>query len=177
MCAFERSEKGMDFIMKDLIKKWWFWVITEIVILMISSTIIICMGYSIVKGEVENLAKEIQGIYSEATLYSSSGMNSLTLELLNYDNERDSKKQEEIINIIKAKKSNGELKEFNKLITLSYITSNGKTNQLLMKTIINLDEFTVESQEAYIVYKEYEELFDKYNEAMSSYTKLFNSIY
>lgn len=163
--------------MKDLIKKWWLWLIVAIIIFIISLTIIVCVGYSTIKGEVENLAKEIQEIYSDATLYSSAGRNSLTLELLNFDNERDSKKQEEINNIIKTKKNNGELNEFNKLITLSYMNSNGKSNQLLMRTIVNLDEFTIESQESYILFKEYEELFDKYNDAMNSYTKLFNSIY
>lgn len=162
--------------MKDLVKKWWFWVIILIIILIIGFVTVICMGFNILRGEVGDLAIEIQNIYQDATLYSSTGRNSLILELLNYDNEEDSIKREKIINIIKSKKNNGGLSEFNKLITLSFVDSNGKSNQLLIKTIINLDEFTIESQESYILYKEYEDLFDKYNNAMNSYTSLFNSI-
>jgi len=163
--------------MKDLIKKWWFWVIILITILIIGFVTVICMGFNILRGEVGNLAIEIQDIYQDATLYSSAGRNTLILELLNYNNEEDSIKHEKIISIIKSAKNNGKLSEFSKLITLSLIDSNGKSNQLLIKTVINLDEFTIESQESYILYKEYEDLFNKYNNAMDAYTSLFNSIY
>lgn len=163
--------------MKELIKKWWFWIIILIIIITISFTGIMCMAFNVIKGEVADLAKEIQNIYPDATLYSSAGRNTLVLELLNYDNERDATKQEEIINIIKSKKGNGELEEFTKIITLTFINSGGKSNALLSKTKINLKEFTIESQESYILYKEYEELFNKYSNAMEGYTNLFNSIY
>lgn len=162
--------------MKDLIKKWWFWVILLAIVIVIGFTVIVIIGFNIVKGDFGELAIEIQEIYEDATIYSSAGNNTLVLELNNWDNEYNNKLSQ-IINIVKTKVNNNELQAYTKFITLSYIKSSEKENVLFVKTTYNLPDFTEENTKDYIDFEEYQNLYKTLNKTMNGYTNLFNSTY
>ncbi len=164
--------------MKEIIKKWWFWLILLGIIIVIGFTIIMMMAFNMIKGEVGDLAIQIQNIYEDATIYASAGNNTLILELDNWNNNY-SDELSRMIEIVKNKINNNELKSYSKFVTLAFIENNGKENALLVKTTYNIPEFTKNEEESkpYILFDEYQKLFDTYDKAMEGYTGLFNSIY
>lgn len=164
--------------MKDLVKKWWFWLIILAIVIVLSLTTIILMGYGLIKGETGDLAIEIQGIYEDATVYSSAGGNTLVVELRNWDNQH-SEELSKIINTVKTRLNNNQLSSYNKLVTLTYLESNNKEEVLFMKTTYNIPDFVKDeaNTKTYIAYEEYENLFGTLNNTMNGYTSLFNSIY
>lgn len=157
--------------MKELIKKWWFWLIILIIVLVVGFVIIMGMAFNTIKGEAFELAQDVQKIYPSATVYSSVGGNTIIMEFPNWNNDNNEGILSEIHDCIQTRQNNGELQGFKKLITLSNI------DNLFIKTIVNLENFTSEQQESYILFEEYLDLFDKYEDTMEVYKDLFNSIY
>lgn len=164
--------------MKELIKKWWFWVIILAIVIVFGFITIVLMGYGVIKGEIGDLAIEIQNIYKDATIYSSVGSNTLVVELRNWDNQH-SEELGKIINTIKTRINNNQLSSYNKFVTLTYLESNNKEEVLFMKTTYNIPDFVKDevNTKTYIAYEEYESLFGTLNKTMNGYTNLFNSIY
>lgn len=163
---------------KNFYKKWWFWVIILIIIIIISFTVMMMKAFDTVKGEAGDLAIEIQNIYDDATVYTSAGSNSLVIELKNWNTEYTNQLSQ-IINAVKTRINNGELQSYTKLITLTYLESNNKEEALFTKMVYNIPEFTQDEEETkeYIIFEEYENLFNTLSQTMDGYTGLFNSIY
>lgn len=163
---------------KTFYKKWWFWVIILLIVAVIGFTIVMTIAFNIVKGEVGDLAIEIQEIYDDATVYSSAGSNNIVIELKNWSNEYTTQLNQ-IINAVKTRINNGELQNYTKLITLAYIESNNKQDALFVKNEYSIPEFIQNEEETreYIIFEEYENLYDTLNQTMEGYTGLFNSIY
>ena len=146
------------------------------IVIVIGFTIIMIMAFNMIKGEVGDLAIQIQDIYEDATIYSSAGNNTLVLELDNWKNEY-SDKLPKIIEVVKNKINNNELQLYSKFVTLTFIESGGKGNVLFVKTIYNLPDFTNEVTNEYIDFEEYQSLNDTLNKTMSGYTNLYNSLF
>jgi len=154
--------------MKDLIKKWWFWIIVLLIVVVIAFVIIMGMAFNSIQDEVWELASEIQDVYSDATVYASGGKNTLVLELDNWSDEYSSELSQ-IIEIVKRKTQNNELQQYSKFVTLTYLESNNKKNSLFLKTTHKIPEWIEEDKANYILFEEYQDMFDRY-------TDLFNSI-
>ena len=163
---------------KNFYKKWWFWVIILAIIIIVCFTTIIILGFSIVLDEVGKLAIDIQSIYEDATVYSSAGENTLVIELRNWSND-NAEELNQIIDTVKSRINNGQLQSYAKLITLAYLESNDTPEVLFIKNEYIIPEFTqIENDsKTYILYSEYQDLYNTLNETMNSYTGLFNSIY
>ena len=162
---------------KKFYKKWWFWVIIAIIII-VCFTSIVMLGFSIILDEVGKLGRDIKEISEDATVYSSAGEDTLIIELRNWSND-NTEKMNQIITVVKNRISNGELQSYSKLITLAYLESNDTSEVLFIKNEYNIPEFTQieDDSKTYILYTEYQELFNTLNQTMDGYTSLFNSIY
>lgn len=155
-------------------KKWWFWLMILAMVLIISGTLIIMKGFSIVLDEIGTLAIDIQNIYEDATVYTSAGDNTIIIELRNWDNDY-SDKLNDIIDIVKAKIDKGELSQYSKLITLAYLTGS-ETEDLLIKHTHSIPDFTeAEETKQYIAFSEYQELYNNYEDSMKLLNSIFNN--
>lgn len=154
-------------------KKWWFWLIILAIVIIISGTFIIMKGFSIVLDEVSSLAIDVQNIYEDATIYTSAGDNTIVIELRNWDNDYV-ETLNKIIEAVKNKINNGELQQYSKLMTLTYLTSN-ETEDLFIRDIYNIPDFTkAEETKQFIAFSEYQELYNNYEDSMQLLDSIFN---
>lgn len=123
---------------------------------------------------IDELEKEMKEIYSDLTVYSSANKEILFLELNNWNNSY-SEKLSKIINILKSKLNEEDFKSYKKFTTITHITNNDKENYLLLENTYNIPEFTEDTKKQYIVFEEYEDLYNTLNETMEGYTGLYNS--
>lgn len=154
-------------------KKWWFWLIILAIVIIISGTFIIMKGFSIVLDEVSSLAIDVQNIYEDATIYTSAGDNTIVIELRNWDNDYV-ETLNKIIEAVKNKINNGELQQYSKLMTLTYLTSN-ETEDLFIRDVYNIPDFTkAEETKQFIAFSEYQELYNNYEDSMQLLDSIFN---
>lgn len=76
--------------MKDLIKKWWFWLIALIIIIAIGTTSIILIGFNMINPDknLTKLSRELQDYHKETTVYQSAGKNTIVIDC-DFDNEEE----------------------------------------------------------------------------------------
>lgn len=161
---------------KAIFQKWWFCLLIVVILLIISiSSTIIILGNK-KNNEIDNISKEIKNIYGEATLYTSYYEKAIYIELNNYDTNQNSQQLTNILTTIKEKIKNSEFSQYDKLITLAFINSSNKEEGLIIRTVYNLPDLKIEEAKEYIDFDEYSNLFEKYNNAMDGYTRLYNSI-
>ena len=154
-------------------KKWWFWLIILAIVIIISGTFIIMKGFSIVLDEVSSLAIDVQNIYEDATIYTSAGDNTIVIELRNWDNDYV-ETLNKIIEAVKNKINNGELQQYSKLMTLTYLTSN-ETEDLFIRDVYNIPDYTkAEETKQFIAFSEYQELYNNYEDSMQLLDSIFN---
>lgn len=126
--------------------------------------------------EIEDLSEQLKEVYSDLTVYSSANKEILFIELNNWSNSY-SGKLSEIIDIIKIKMKEEEFESYKKLTTITHLESNGKENALLLEYTYNLPEFTQDSKREYIIFEEYQNLYNTLNKTMEGYTGLYNSYF
>lgn len=162
----------------SILKKWWLWLIVLAIVIIIAFTTIMIKAFSIVKDEIGSLAIDVQSIYEDATIYTSAGENTIIIELRNWSNDY-AEELNQIINIVKSKISNGELQQYSKLVTLTYLKSNDIEEVLFIRDTYNLPQFTKDEQETkrYIAFEEYEDLLNTFDDTVEGYGDLFNNIY
>ena len=163
---------------KNFYKKWWFWGIILTIIIIVCFTSIVLLGFSVISDEVTKLGLDIKEISEDAIVYSSSEEDTLIIELRNWSND-NAEEMNKIIAVVKNRISNGELQSYSKLVTLAYLESNDTPEVLFIKNEYNIPEFTQieDDSKTYILYTEYQELFNTLNQTMDGYTGLFNSVY
>lgn len=90
--------------MKDLIKKWWLWLILLISIVVIGVILIILIGFNMINPDknLANLSKELQEYYEDTTVYQSAGKNTIIIEC-NFDNKEEATEKTEKIGEIIGK--------------------------------------------------------------------------
>ncbi len=90
--------------MKDLIKKWWFWIILLILIISIGVISIILIGFNMINPDknLSNLSKELQEYYEDITVYQSAGKNTIVIDC-NFENKEESTEKTERIGEIIGK--------------------------------------------------------------------------
>lgn len=161
---------------KSIFQRWWFYLLIVVILLIISiGPIMIILGDD-KNDEIDNISKEIKEIYTEATLYTSYNGKTLYIELNNYDTNKNGQQLTDILKTIKEKIKNSEFSQYDKLITIAFINSNNKDGNLIIKTVYKLPDLKIEESKNYIDFDEYSDLYDKYNDAMDGYTRLYNSI-
>lgn len=160
---------------KKVYQKWWFWVLIVIVIIVIGCVSILGKAFDLLR--TTELERDVKKIYKDAILYSSITSDTLFLELHNFETANNIPQLTEINELIKTKIKNGELIGYKKLITMSYINSNGNNEVLISRTEDDLNSFELKSELRYIDFKEYNNVCDKLNQVMDSYTGLFENIF
>lgn len=144
-------------------KKWWFWLIILAIVLIISFTLIMWKAFSTAFDEISVLAIDVQNVYEDATVYTSAGDNTIIIELRNWSNDY-TEELKKIVDIVKTKIGNGELQQYSKLITLTYLESNNIEEVLFVKDVYNIPEFTqAEETKQYIIFDEYENLINSFS--------------
>lgn len=159
-----------------LYQKWWFWVCIIFVILIIGIVLSIILIVKDNTKNIDNISSQIQNIYKNSALYSSID-NTLILELKHFDTEKNAIEYRNIISLIKNN-LNKELKNYKKLIILSYIDDeeNNQSQYMLLTTVYSLPDFMEKENINYIDFNNYMNLYNAYNETMNNYTDLFISI-
>ena len=151
----------------SLFKKWWFWVcITSVVIVGFFSWVTVMAINKVNSNVISNINMQIQGVYKDATLYSSDA-NMLVLVLRHYDSS-DKTMFKDIIDIIKNNLDTT-LKEYDKLTILQYLSNDKEDENLLVSSMHSLPDFEELERLEYVDYNIYEN-------TMNNYTDLFNSI-
>lgn len=139
-------------------KKWWFWLMILAMVLIISGTLIIMKGFSIVLDEIGTLAIDIQNIYEDATVYTSAGDNTIIIELRNW-NDDYSDELEKIAQTVKSKINRGELSSYSKLVMITYIEVDNIEEALFVRSEYDIPEFEmIQESQQYIAFDEYENL-------------------
>lgn len=159
-----------------LYQKWWFWVCIIFVVLIIGIVLSIILIVKDNTKNIDNISSQIQNIYKNSALYSSID-STLILELKHFDTEKNAIEYRNIISLIKNN-LNKELKNYKKLIILSYIDDeeNNQSQYMLLTTVYSLPDFMEKENINYIDFNNYMNLYNAYNETMNSYTDLFMSI-
>lgn len=153
---------------KKLYQKWWFWVCIVLIVLIISFTAIMMVGFFVATSGISGVAKQIQNISENTTLYSSAGNNTLILQIDHFDKLKDGDLKE-MINIIKDN-SNTTFENYSKFIILNYIDVESQEAPMLLIKEYSMPDFIETKELTYIDYNIYEN-------TMNGYTNLFNSKY
>jgi ribosomal protein S17 len=129
-----------------LCKKWWFWVCIVLLALIVSFVFIMMVGFKIATSNINKVAKIIQNIDSETTVYSSAGNNTVVVEIPNYKNETKKEKKEDILNSIKTlAKKGGELETYSKFILITKTGTDNNPEYFYSTAIYNLPDMTENS--------------------------------
>ena len=158
---------------KKVYQKWWFWVCIILVICSISSVVIV----SLIKVRSKNnifidIQKQVNNINEHYSIYMTDDKLVLLGENLNKDNQTG---LQEIIKIIKEN-IDTTFKNYTTLICIDFMESSGKENELVLKQVYNLPDFTQKENYSYINFDSYDELYNTYEDTMDKYTNLFMSI-
>lgn len=119
--------------MKELIKKWWFWLISLGIIISIGITIIMVIALKMTTEGIHKVAYAIQSIDEGATVYSSAGNNTIIIELTSDASDVRQQVENEIKNF---SEKDGELQHYSNLII--YIPFNYNTTSYLVKNVYKL---------------------------------------
>ena len=124
--------------MKDLVKKWWFWVIMLAIAIVLGITIIMLIALNLATKGIHEVAREVQLIDSEATVYTSAGGNNIIIDIPNYSDDTKKNKKDEIKALLKEYASkNGILSNYSKAILLERInSSDNNIKDYILSTIV-----------------------------------------
>lgn len=106
---------------------------------------------------IDSLKLEINKIFEYAHLYLSNG-DTILLYVENYENDRDTEKLSQIMDLLKSSIEKGKFNKFKKLEVITYLSE----NELMIKDIYNLPEFDKEYHKSYVDFEKYTELYNDY---------------
>lgn len=156
-----------------LYQKWWFWLCIVLIVCVVGSITIICLTqFNDKNSNLIDIQKQINSISEHYSLYIKNDKLILLGENLNKDNQT---KLQEIVKVLKEN-INTTFKNYTSLICIDFMESSGKENELVMKQVYSLPDFTQEESYTYINFDSYKELYNTYEDTMSKYTDLFMSI-
>lgn len=146
--------------MKDIVKKWWFWVVLLAITIVVGITIIMVTALIITTTGIHKVARSVQEIDNEATVYTSAGGNTLIVELPNYTDDTKKHKVEAIETVLKAyADENGILHNYSKAIICEKINSNEDNieNYFISTKVYSLPTMTqdMDAGDVYIDFIEY----------------------
>lgn len=153
---------------KKLYQKWWFWICIVLVVLIISFTIIMVIGFNTAISGISGVAKQIQDVSDNTTLYSSAGDNILILQINYFDKLKDGDLKK-IFDIIKSN-IDTTFSNYSKLVVLNYIDVENQEIPMLMFKEYSMPDLAETKEITYVD-------INLYKEAVESYSDLFNSIY
>lgn len=75
--------------MKELIKKWWFWLISLLMLVVIGFVVITVIGFNLINPDknLTSLAQELQEYDNNITVYQSAGKNTILINCILNDNK------------------------------------------------------------------------------------------
>lgn len=144
--------------MKDIIKKWWFWVVILAIVIAISFTIIMLVAFNTATGGINEVAMRVQEIDNDATLYSSAGGNTVIVEIPNYTDNTKKDKVDKIKNTIKEYSNNNNiLSNYSNFILIRKINSDDKKDYFYNTNVYNLPSMIedIEKGKTYIDFLEF----------------------
>lgn len=141
-------------------KKWWFWVILLAITIVVGITIIMVTALFITTTGIHKVAKMVQEIDNEATVYTSAGGNTLIVELPNYTDDTKKHKLEAIEIALKAYAGeNGILHNYSKAIICEKMNSSEDNikNYFIATKVYSLPDMTLDKEagDVYIDFVEY----------------------
>lgn len=88
--------------MKDLIKKWWFWIILLAIVIVIGFTFITLIGFNMINPNenLTNLSRDLQDYYEDITVYQSVEKNTIVIDCSFNSKEDATEKSEKIGEIV-----------------------------------------------------------------------------
>lgn len=142
-----------------LYQKWWFWLILLAIAIVLGITIIMVEALIITTGGIHKVAKAVQSIDNEATVYTSAGGNTIIIEIPNYSDKTKKDKEEEIEKTLKKyADKNGILSNYSKAILCEKINSDDNIEDYFISTkVYSLPKMNqeIDSGNVYIDFIEY----------------------
>lgn len=92
--------------MKEVYKKWWFWLIILAIVIIMGLTIFFVVALNFATKGIHEVAFKVQSIDNESTVYSSAGENTVIIEIPNYSSDKNDK-IDSIRNVIKEYSKQG----------------------------------------------------------------------
>ncbi len=131
---------------KTFYKKWWFWVIVLAIVAVIGVTIVMTIAAT---GGINEIALSVQSIDDEATVYTSTGGNTIIVRIPNYS-EVSINDLNEIKNIIKNNLESV-LINYSRFIMISDLTDYNN-DKIMSVAVYNLPdmELNMNESKAYI---------------------------
>lgn len=156
---------------KNFYKKWWFWLIVLVIVIILGITTIMVVALNLVTKGINEVAREVQLIDSEATIYTSAGGNNIIIDIPNYSDDAKGYKEDAIETLLKGYASkNGILSNYSKVILLERINSSNNTKDYILTIkVYKLPNMTEEENEG-SVYVDLVEQTKKSIESTSSTT-------
>lgn len=152
-------ENNVEKEKKPLYKKVWFWIILLAMIIVAGITIIMVTALFIVTTGIHEVARAVQNIDNEATVYTSAGGNTLIVEIPNYTDDTKKHKIETIEILLKGYAAkNGILNNYSKAIICTKINSDDNIENYFISTrVYSLPDMTQDINEGdvYIDFMEY----------------------
>lgn len=133
------------------------------------------VAFNINTGGIHEIARKVQEIYDDSTIYTSSGRKTLVLELDNWDN-KNTEKLYQMLDVIKTKTNDEEFSSYKKFITITHINSSNEKNNLIIKTIQSWPNLDIISQEEYIDFDEYKNAVSNWGETTNILKELYQEL-
>ncbi len=145
---------------KKFYKKWWFWVVLLAITIVVGVTITIVTALFITTTGIHEVARTVQNIDNEATVYTSAGGNTLIVELPNYTDDTKKYKLEAIENALKVyAEENGILHNYSKAVVCEKINSSEDNieNYFIATKVYSFPDMTEDKEagDVYIDFIEY----------------------
>lgn len=116
------------------------------------------VALNITTGGIHKVARVVQNLDNDATVYTSAGGNTLIIEIPNYSDDTKKYKEEMIIEAIKqATSKNGVLQGYSKVIICERINSDGIEDYFVTNKVYSLPDMKLNTEEGniYIDFTEY----------------------
>lgn len=143
---------------KKLYQKWWFWVCIVIITLIVGFVLIMMVGFLVATSGIHIVAKEVQNIDNEATVYTSAGNNTVVVEIPNYSDSTKKDKMEKIEDVIKKySNEDGILNDYSNFVLITKMNLNNKEDYFYNVDTYSLPSMTRDEDKSkiYIDFVEY----------------------
>lgn len=145
---------------KTFYKKWWFWLIILATVIVIGITIIMTTALFLATEGIHKVAREVQEVDNEATVYTSAGENTIIVEIPNYTDDEKLTKKETIKKVLTKYANNDEgiLSNYSKAVICTRINSDTNIEDYFLTTeVYELPSMTEKNElsDIYIDFVEY----------------------
>lgn len=167
---------------KNVLKKWWFWIIVILIIGIIFETVFLFISLDTNEDTDKNnvtttesksdeelcqLSRQISSVLGSSNVYFSGDGSMIFIELRNYKTEYNDTKLKALFEILQS----DYCKENFLLATITtYMESNGENNHLIIRDVYDIkNQKNVAESEKYINFDEYSNTINSFGNAIYGY--------